>query len=215
MRKEEIKEVVEKGGLLCSAVCEILGAPKDHVEETMNLLVEKAKEIKDATILEQEIMPAVEQENGKLFSTFVEMEILFKTKEALIGFCFDFMPSSIEVIEPENIMMENNVFSSWLNELQGRLHQLDMIAKEKRAEATVLGKTRLSILRYNMLSHLIDEPLTRNELLRRIGIDQKGFDGVVEILIKKKEIVAEKDKLKLSSGITFQSYAKNEPQESG
>ena len=135
MSQTQVNEIIEKGGLLCSTVCEILGAPKEHVEETMKLLVEKAKEIKDATMLENEIMPAIEQENGKLFSTFVEMQILFKTKEALIGFCFDFMPSSIEVIEPESIVIENNIFSAWLNELQGRLHQLDMIAKEKRAEA--------------------------------------------------------------------------------
>ena len=205
MSQTQVNEIIEKGGLLCSTVCEILGAPKEHVEETMKLLVEKAKEIKDATMLENEIMPAIEQENGKLFSTFVEMQILFKTKEALIGFCFDFMPSSIEVIEPESIVIENNIFSAWLNELQGRLHQLDMIAKEKRAEATVLGKTRISILRYNMLSHLIDTPLTREELHNRIGVDKKGFDGLVDVLIKRKEIVEEKDKLKLSPTITFQS----------
>lgn len=204
MNQAEIKECVEKGGFLCRAICEVLGKPKEHVEKTMGWVVEEAKKMKDATLISHEIAPAKAQgENQAVFSIFAEIEMLFKNKEVLLGFCFDFMPSSIEIIEPEEVNMPNSIFSAWLNELQARLHQIDMVAKEKNAANKLLLKQRAHLVRYNFLSHLNTQPYTKEEMQKKIGIDDTSFKEVVDTLLKRGEIEVDGDKLKLSSKVKF------------
>jgi hypothetical protein len=208
MDKIEIQEIIEKGGLVCRTVCELVGSPKEHIDKTIRLMVDKAKVLKDTTLLEQEIAESVPR--GNMFSTFTEMTLVFKTKEALLGFCFDFMPSSVEVIEPEKMEIENNLFSSWVNELQGRLHQIDMVAKEKVALARVYDKQQQSIIRYNLLSHLIDEPLSEEDLRKRVGIDKETFKNYLDTILKNGDILKEEDKLKLSEKVKFEDVSEKQ-----
>ena len=59
------------------AIIEILGAPKEHVEETIKKVVDIAKkgyEVKDSKIHETKQM-------DKLFGTFVELELKIKKTE--------------------------------------------------------------------------------------------------------------------------------------
>ena len=94
----DIRDKLDKGYVQAKVVLEILGAPKEHIENTLVGYVEKAKGEKGIIFVDAEFSETEEQE--KMFSKFVEVEFLFKNIETLIGFCFDYMPSSIEVIEP-------------------------------------------------------------------------------------------------------------------
>ncbi|PIN94072.1 hypothetical protein COU54_00480 [Candidatus Pacearchaeota archaeon CG10_big_fil_rev_8_21_14_0_10_31_24] len=208
MEKQKVQDIIENGGFLTRTVCEILGRPKEHVEETMNQLVDSIGKKEDFTLMNHEIMPCVEQ--GKLFSTFVEMEILFKNKEAILGFCFDFMPSSVEILEPTKVEMPNDIFSAWINELQAKLHNVDMIAKERHEFSKIVKREQAHLIRFNLLSHLIDEPLTRKELNKRIGVDKEMFSKFINTLKERNEIIEEGDKIKLHTRVQF----KDEPEKS-
>lgn len=199
--KSELQETFERGGLLCRVICEVLGKPKDYVEETAKLIVGKAKEINGAELIEYEVVEVIPQE--KLFSTFAEMQILFKNITVLMGFCFDFMPSSIEVIEPEKFELNNDEFSSWLSELQGKLHQVDMLAKEGSLRSQIHNKNMAKIIRYNMLSHLQNKPLSKKSLHDKVGLDSKGFDLYLSLLIKQGDIIEDGDLLKISPTVKF------------
>jgi hypothetical protein len=198
---QEQKEIIEKGGFFCRTVCELVGSPKEHIEKTAKLMIEKAEEVRDSQLIEHEIAEVVPR--GTMFSTFIEMQILFKKKEALMGFCFDFMPSSVEILEPEKFEIENNLFSSWINELQGRLHQIDMVAKEKSALVRLYDKNQAVLLRYNMLSHLKDTSRTTEDLRMRIGVDKNTFEKYLNALKERKEILEDGDKLKLGPDVRF------------
>ena len=60
--------------------------------------------------------------------------------ENLIGFCFDFMPSSIEILEPNNLSMEIQEIGDLLNDLLARLHKYDMALKSIRAQNIILSR---------------------------------------------------------------------------
>ena len=202
IKKEDVKLIIEKGGLLCRAICEILGAPKEHIEETMNLLVKKAFDMKDAYVIKYKIFPAEKQE--QLFATFTEMEVLFEKKSALIDFCFNFMPSSVEILEPAKLVVDANILTTWINDLQGRLHAVDKVAKEANAYKTVLNRRVASIIRYNCLSHLKKGVMSKNELRELVGIDESSFEFYLKSLIDRKEIIEENGKLKLGEVVKFQ-----------
>ncbi|GAI04695.1 unnamed protein product, partial [marine sediment metagenome] len=94
----------EEQKITARIIIEILGAPKDHVEKTMKLVLGKVKEQKYLKLLNEKTFEA--KQIKKFWSTFSEIEISVENISNLIGFCFDFMPSSIEILEPENFGVE-------------------------------------------------------------------------------------------------------------
>ncbi|MEK6934689.1 MAG: hypothetical protein AABW46_02315 [Nanoarchaeota archaeon] len=121
---------------------EVLGSPKDHVEKTLKLLMDAARRNKDFKINSEKIFEARKLEDNPFFSAFTELEIEFKDLQDLIGFCFDFMPSSIEILEPGELKMDSIRGSDLFNELMARLHQNDMALKNALAELAILKKKR-------------------------------------------------------------------------
>jgi len=77
-------------------------------------------------------------ENSQLFSGFIEYEIEFQNIESIVGFCFDFMPSSIEVMEPLALSMSAAATGDLFNELLARLHQNDLFLRNMIAELKML-----------------------------------------------------------------------------
>src|SRR3989338_2372750 len=102
----------------CRTIIEVLGKPKEHVESSIKDYVEHIKKDSELVILKEEFSEIKEQ--GKLWSQFVELELVVKGTNKLIGFCFEYMPSSIEIIKPESLDMSNAELASFLNDLQAR-----------------------------------------------------------------------------------------------
>ena len=53
---------------------------------------------------------------------------------------FGYMPSHIEIIEPENVTMRNSEMNLFFNELMRRLHQYDELAKGVMIERQILAQ---------------------------------------------------------------------------
>lgn len=118
------------------AVIEILGSPKEHVEETMTAVINKVKE--NFRLLSEKTY--VPEELQGLWSSFAELEIGFKDVGQLVGFCFDFMPSSIEIIGPLSFNLKCTDVADLLNDLLAKLHRYDMVVKNLNAENILLKR---------------------------------------------------------------------------
>src|SRR3989338_10566187 len=116
----------------CRTIIEVLGKPKEHVENSIKEYVEHIKKDSELVILSEDYSEIREQ--GKLWSQFVELELVVKGTFKLISFCFEYMPSSMEVMKPEHLILTNHELGSFLNDLQARLHDVDMIVKKQKAE---------------------------------------------------------------------------------
>ena len=67
------------------------------------------------------------------------MEIDFESFEKLAGFCLDYFPSSIEILE-EKVDVNREQLENTLNDLLAKLHQYDMVVKNLEAELILLKK---------------------------------------------------------------------------
>lgn len=126
--------------ILAKTIIEVLGSPKEHVEETMQMLVEKAKHSKNFEVTRHEIFPAKKVEQKPFWTTFTEMEIETDHVIKLMGFCFDFMPSSVEILDPQKLEVSSIDIGDWLNDLLAKLHQYDMVLKNIHAENILLKR---------------------------------------------------------------------------
>lgn len=118
------------------AIMEILGSPKSHVENTAKILLDKVKERKEIELLKSFTSDA--KQVKQFWSCFVEIEIRLENLDKLIGFCFDFMPSSIDILEPSSLEINAREINGFVNDLMARLHRYDMFLKNLRAHAIML-----------------------------------------------------------------------------
>jgi len=102
-------------------IIEIAGFPKEHVEETMFKVIKNLKDNKNLKILKTSVAPV--EEIKTMWSSFVELDAELPDFKELLNFCFDFTPSSIEILKPEKIEDNSEVFADFLNDLLARLHQ--------------------------------------------------------------------------------------------
>ena len=110
-------------------IIEIAGSPKEHIEEVMKKMMEKIKS--ETNVISYKIFEA--QPKNQMFFTFTEMEVNLDNFESLIGFCLDYFPSSIELID-YNVEIKREELENVLNDLLAKLHEYDMILKNLRAE---------------------------------------------------------------------------------
>lgn len=172
--------------LLAKVIIEMLGAPKEHIEKTLKDYVEKLKDDKNLEIVKEEFIPAEEQ--NKLFSTFAELSIKFSGAQKLLDFCFDSMPSSVEIIEPDTLQLDSVRFSDTINDMQAKLHNNDMIVKTLRAKNTILDKNAKKILR-NFVSYMLDEEAkTMEELSSKMGISAQHLKPFLDELVKEGKV---------------------------
>jgi len=186
----------KKDMIRCRAILEVLGKPKEHVEKTIKLLVEKIKENPEISILNEKYA-AIKPEGKTMFSTFVELEMVIKGVTTLTGFCFDFMPSSIDIEKPGQLTVKNRDISNIFNDMQSKLHNVDMVAKTLRAERDFL-KRNLNTMISNLITVLIKlNKNTSEDLSKFTGINNEELEKHLEKLIKEGKIKKEEDKYQL------------------
>lgn len=141
MDKREIKSKIDKGWIRAHLIIEVLGKPADYLEEALSLAIDALDKSKKAEIIEKKINKAVLVKNAKdVFTAFAEVEILVQEVSKLIEIIFDYMPSSIEIVEPSNLALKLEDANALLNDLATRLHQYDALMKKSRIELSILAK---------------------------------------------------------------------------
>ena len=135
----EFKEKLKQGYLRTKLIIEIAGFPEEHVNHTLNLIKEKLLELNGVESVKTKIREA-KKISERMWSGFVEIEILVDKLSSLLGICFDFMPSSVEIIEPETITEDSGYLSDVINDLAAKLHHYDAVAKMLRAKLALKEK---------------------------------------------------------------------------
>lgn len=118
---------------------EVLGSPKEHVEETLKNIVNKLKEEKDIKILDTKIYEAKQLENT-FWSTFADIEFQTLTFSRILDICYDYMPSVIEILEPSTFEVPTQDFARILNDFLMKLHKYAMVLKKLQSENIFMMK---------------------------------------------------------------------------
>ena len=116
-------------------ILEVLGRPKEHLVQTLNDLIKKIDEEKGVEVEESKISePKNVKDKEDLFTAFTEIEINVDNLSYLSMLMFKYMPAHIEVIEPENLKINNNLLGEVMSEIVRRLHRYDELARVMQAK---------------------------------------------------------------------------------
>lgn len=121
-------------------IIEVIGSPKEHVENVLGKILNTIKDVKELEVIKA--VSADAKEIKQFWSAFSELEIDFKEMKEIVDFCFNFMPSSIEIIEPDDILMNAKDTSDMLNDMLAGLHKYEMILKNIYAQNVLMKKEK-------------------------------------------------------------------------
>lgn|SRR3989338_1150152 len=185
----EEQTYIDQGYVHARILIEMVGKPKEHVEKTLKDYVSQIEKTDKIKVTKKNFAELKEIEG--LWSTFVELEGYFKGFSTLIGFCFDYMPSSVEVLAPEHMTFTNLASTQMLNDLQSKLHTMDMMLKKLNNENEFM-RSNLDLLLKNYITVLLHaKRLTIEQLSDLMGLPKEGLVNYLENLIKQEKIKKE------------------------
>ena len=182
--------------IVVRAIIEMLGKPKAHIEKTLHDYVQKLKDDKIKIQKEKFEEP---KPQGELFSVFVELEIQFKSFNEVMDFCLTSLPSSIEIIDPDPLAISAHDLTASLTDLQGHLHEVDMLIKDLRAKGELIDRNAIALFR-NFIVHLVNQkPHTLVELSKILGIGEKELRPFLDRMVEMNLVLPDGDLYKPAS----------------
>jgi putative lipoic acid-binding regulatory protein len=118
---------------------EVMGSPKEHVEKALVDVINKLKNDKQIEVVNVKAYKAEQQEN-KLWSTFADIEIETKNLKKLSDICYDYMPSTLEILEPIGMEMQSIEVQDFINDVLTRMHKYAMVIRKLQTENIYMMK---------------------------------------------------------------------------
>ena len=122
-------------------IIEIMGRPPEHIKEALNTLVVKIGSEKGINILDKKYHePRPVKDVKNLFIAFAEINVEFDSLEHLFAIIVGYMPSNVEVYEPEKFKLNAAEINSLGNYIISKLHRYDEIVKRALMDRNILLK---------------------------------------------------------------------------
>jgi hypothetical protein len=189
----------EKPWFECRAILELLGKPQEYIDDTAKKIVETIKASEKYKITSEYFSTTEQKEH--LFSKFIEIELKVKDIPSIFDFCFDYMPSSIEIISPESFNVQGRQLTAFLSDLQARLHNSDMATKKMNSVVLYLRDNIYRLIK-NMVTVLLrGHSLDIKELSVHSGIGENELKKFLDILVTEKYIKVTGDKYSLEKDV--------------
>ena len=120
-------------------IVEIAGRPAEHVKVALGEHIGVLNKVDDVTVHSIKISEPRTLSRGdrqqvtggeeEMFTCFAEADFECDSFGRLSETMFDFMPSSVEVIEPSKVSLSMSEATDLLNNISGRMHRYDELAK--------------------------------------------------------------------------------------
>ncbi len=169
--------------IILRSVIEVLGRPKEHVEASLKGYIDKLKADERYGVTSCEFAEIKEQAEQEAWATFAEVEMKVEKIEDITAFCFDYMPSMVEIIEPAEITFKDAEVSGFLNDLQAKLHQVDMVAKQVKMENDHLKRNMAALLKNYLMLLLSKKALSSIQLSSLTGVAEDKLEDYLDQLI--------------------------------
>ena len=175
-------EKLENGCYEARVIIEVLGKPKEHVEETRNNIISQLESDKEMLITNKYLADTKEEDG--LWSTFLEVELWFSSLKKLMQFSIIYMPSHIEILRPDQMILKTQDLSEVLSDFIQNLHTLNQVYHEKNIENDALKRTLGFMMKNSTLVALTRKPMNIEELSKYVGIAKDTLKPALDNLIK-------------------------------
>ena len=191
--KELRRKIDEEGYIHSNVIFEVIGNPKEYVEKAIREYVESLEKDEDIDVVSKDIEDAEKQEEQNVWSTFAEVELLVKNLEKFTWLCMNFMPSSIEIMDPEKHLFQAADLTNWLNDLLAKLHEIGSVSQQVGQQNKLMLKNINALMRNSILICLDADIRELDKIASKIGVDEKNVERVLKAMAKEGKITKKEE----------------------
>jgi|GEM_PF-865432 len=184
INEKEARQKVQEGWVRALITFELVGKPREHIENTLKAYIENIKLDPRIKGIKEETAEALEHEDG-MFSAFTEFEAVAQDMETLTWLAINFLPASIEILEPEHLPVDSRVATNWYNDLLSKLHETSTVLREERAVNNGLTVSMNALIKNALLACLRSGPKQPKELEALLGIQAEQLEPFLKHFIEK------------------------------
>jgi len=204
-----IEEKLASGYIHINSILEIVGKPKEHVEATFNDYIAQMEKNQKWDVLSKTVHEVIEVDGSQnLFSTFAEIEVLLKDMGALYDFCFECMPASVEIVAPVELKLKARHASAAINDLLGKIHQLDMHAKQMTQQNSIYIENLQIAIQNAILIFLAQKPHTIQSISVAVGVAPLQLKPILDKMVEATRIVTVGDEMYAIAGMSITQVEK-------
>jgi hypothetical protein len=196
MSEKEAKQKLKDGWIHVLVTFQIVGKPAKHVDESLKAFLEAIKKDERIYWLEQHVDKAQKTEDSKdneeFFSAFAEVDLLVQNLETLNWLCVNYMPATVEVIEPHDFELSGLDVQNWVGDVLARLHQISAAYKQQTAEVDFLKSNFNTLMRNVILLSLAKGPKKLSELVKDTTLVEKVTEAHLKKLLTEGKVVEKK-----------------------
>ncbi len=120
-------------------IIEILGRPPEHLESSLNDLVDRLGTEKGISVISKNFgKPKPVEKVDNLWTAFADVELNFETLAHFFNAIMAYMPAHVEVFEPENFKFSAFELNELANFMVSKMHNYDAVAKKLMGEREIL-----------------------------------------------------------------------------
>jgi hypothetical protein len=188
MEDKELQKKIQKGAILAQVAFEVMGNPKEHVEKTIHDFMDNIRKDFQINILNEEYGEAEEVPKSEgLWSTYCDAEILTDNLDKFNWLCVNFMPSSIEIIEPQELRIKDKDLTNWFNDLLAKLHEVSISYRQATTKEDLLIEN-MNLLIQNSILLAAEHHHKKQEIGEKIGIPSDQLEPFFESLLKSNKL---------------------------
>ena len=173
---------IKDGAVLAQVSFEVIGAPKEHVEQSIKDFVDNVRKDQKIHIMSEEYGEAEALEGG-LFGTFADTEILVDNLDKFNWLCVNFMPANIEIIEPAELRFSDKDLTNWFNDLLAKLHEISTNYRRLATKEDAFVKN-MNALMHNVVLLACEQYHTPEAVSQKTGIPEKEVEKILESNVK-------------------------------
>ena len=145
-------------------IIEIMGRPPEHIKEALNTLVIKMGSEKGVKLIDKKYHePKIVKEAKNLHITFAEVDAEFDSLEHFFSIIMGYMPSNVEIYDPEKFRLDSNDINSLSNYIMSKLHRYDEIAKRSIVERDILFRQLQALNSGKKMEQLAETKKAKNK----------------------------------------------------
>ncbi|MBC8495454.1 hypothetical protein H8D36_04835 [archaeon] len=190
MDKREIKiKIAEEGYIRANIIFEVIGNPKEYVEKAIKTHIVKLKKEEDIEVINEFVEKAEKQD--EYWSTFAEIELLVKGLDKFNWLCLNFMPASVEILEPNTLVFKPRNLTGWLNDLLSKSHEISALSQQLGKQNKMILQNINALMRNTILICLDAKITDPKEIAKKIGVKEDDLAPLFEAMLKEGSIKKE------------------------
>jgi hypothetical protein len=174
-------------------ILEIIGSPKDHVNETIRLVIEQIEDNDDIDVHGKDVSEP-EKTDDELFAVFADVNADVEDITTVGHIANNYNPASIELVEPAEITVDRKEFNDLFADTLAKLHINNTQIQELKGFKEDVTRNLNALVRNAVLLSLEQGDKTQEAIADDVGVDPGELDELLDSMIEENRLRRDGDK---------------------